>query len=133
RPRWRSPRPATWCAIASRRRPLGLHVRKGSIAAVEDRGRSRERLPPLDDDVAVARVDLHREADASDALRGDDGRAAAGEGLVDVIAALAVVDDRPAHALDRLLRAVCGRFVLVAAAADRPQGRLVARALPVSV
>jgi hypothetical protein len=43
---------------------------------------AREPLPALDNHVAIARVDLHREAHATGAFGGDDRGAAAREGLV---------------------------------------------------
>ena len=58
----------------------------------QDGRHAGEPLPPLDGDVAVARVDLHGEAGAPRGLGRNERRAAAGKGLVDGIAARAVVE-----------------------------------------
>ena len=65
-------------------------------------------------------------------LGGDDRGPRSGERLVDRLAGRAVVQHRPAHALDRLLRAVDRRGVLVAAR-DRPERGLLAVAVPVAL
>src|SRR5215472_8391865 len=49
-------------------------------------------------------------ADPAAHFGGDQRRARAEERIVDCLAGPAVVGDRPAHALDRLLRAVPGAF-----------------------
>src|ERR1700730_9485607 len=89
-------------------------------------------LPALDNNVAIARVDLHREAHATGAFGGDDRGAAAREGLVNRVILGAVVDHRAPHAFDRFLGAVTRRLVFVVYGADGPHGRLVARALPMA-
>src|SRR6185312_3956936 len=88
-------------------------------------------LPTLDDDVAVAGIDFDREANAADRFGGNQGRARAGEGLVDQITFRAIVHDRLAHALDRLLGAVFGGLVVLAGG-DGPERCLIASALPMA-
>ena len=61
-----------------------------------------ERLPPLDDDIAIGGIDFQREAGPAHRLCRDQGRTRSAERLVHDIVALAVVHDRPTHRLDRL-------------------------------
>src|SRR5947208_520991 len=70
---------------------------EGPSIALELRLLPAERLPPLDDDVDVLRVQLHPAADPFRQLRGSEGRAAAEERLVNQLAALGVVQDGAAH------------------------------------
>src|SRR5690606_9137355 len=70
-------------------------------------------------------------------LRRDHRGAGAEERIVDRLARLGVVEDRPAHHLDRLLGRVDGLAVLLVAAeragvGDLPDGRLLAVAEPVA-
>src|SRR5688572_3598268 len=75
---------------------------------------ARQVLPALDDDVAVARLDLEPDARSAELLGSDQRRAGAKERIEHDIVRPAVVADRPGHRLDRLLGAVSG-LVLVAA------------------
>ena len=77
-----------------------------SAVAVERGFLARQRLPALDHDVHVLRIQLDSAADALGEFRGRQRRAAAQERLVHQFAALGVVQDRAPHQLDRLLRRV---------------------------
>lgn len=112
--------------------PFGSELGEAAAIAVEDGRLAAAVLPAGDDDVAVSGLDFHREAATPAALGGDHRTAAAGEWLVHRIAMGAVVEHRPEHAGHRFLRAVHRRRVVLAGA-DRPDGRLVARALPAGV
>ena len=72
------------------------------------------------------------EADAAGGLGGDQRGARAHERVVDRLTRARVVEDRAAHAFHRLLRAVDGGGVLVAAG-DGPERRLLAVAVPVAL
>ncbi len=82
---------------------------------VQDRLFAGECLPTADSDIDVERIKLDREADPTAGFSRDQGRAAAQEGLIDGVTRARVVQHRPAHALDRLLRAVLGLGVLLPA------------------
>src|SRR5689334_14132740 len=62
----------------------------------------------------------------------DDRCARSRERLIDRLAGAGVVDDRPAHALDGLLRSV-NRLAVLAAAGNLPERRLFAVAGPVGL
>ena len=95
--------------------PFGCDVVEGASGCLQDRPFAGEGLPAPDGDIDVAGLEFHPQTDPAGRLRGDQGRAAAEERLVDGLAGLTVVEDRPAHALDRLLRAVFGLGVLILA------------------
>src|SRR5438105_994332 len=87
-----------------------------------DRGPPGESLPALEDDIDISRADLEAAADAAGHFRRDQGCARAEKRVIDQLAGPAVVDDRTAHALDRLLRSMpqlCSRCRL-------PNGLLLA-------
>ena len=65
-------------------------------------------------------------------VSGNDGSPTAEKRVVDHLARTAVVEQRPAHALDRLLGAVDG-FGVLPAARDGPERRLLAVARPVAL
>jgi hypothetical protein len=85
-------------------------------------------LPSRDRRGAIFRTEFDRVAAATGHFGRDDGGPAADERVINRIALQRVIEDRPAHALDRLLRAVAG---VGAAVRDLPEGDLLAIALPV--
>src|SRR5262245_45268640 len=96
-----------------------------------------EGLPTLDRDVAIGRIDVDRVAHPFRHFGGDQRRSRPDKRIVDRLAHLRIVDDRPPHALDRFLRAVAGRVLADPALAaeragivDLPYRRLRAVALP---
>ena len=97
---------------------------------MEHRGLAGEALPALDRDVDVSRVEFDAEANPPRRLGRDQRGARAHEWLVDRLTRRTVVEDRPAHALDRLLGPVDGLGVLVPAG-DLPERRLLAIPGPV--
>src|ERR1700756_5048286 len=102
-----------------------------------DRGPPGEGLPPFHDDVDIGRADLETDADAARHFGRDHACAGAEKRVIDQLAGAAVVDDRTAHALDRLLRAVPPALLAVSIAewvivGDLPDRRLRAVALPVA-
>src|SRR5271169_3094337 len=97
-----------------------------------------EALPALHDDVDIGAIELEATACPAGHLGGDDARARAEKGIVDRLPGAAVVDDRPAHALDRLLGAVPPALLAPWVAervvvADLPHRGLGAVALPVAL
>jgi hypothetical protein len=96
--------------------------------ACQDRLFAGEFLPALDRYVDIGRIDLHPEAGPAGSLRRDDSCPGSQERVVDCLARICVIDDRPRHAFDGLLRAVLGLGFL-GLGANLPQGSL--RAIPV--
>src|SRR3954466_9826103 len=102
--------------------PLRGDVVEASTVAVEHRLLAGKLLPALHRNIDISRRDLNRVAHAAGHLSRDDRRARAAERLVDGLPGRRIILDRPAHALDRLLRAVAGfRFQIFV---DLPQRRL---------
>src|SRR5262245_1287534 len=102
-----------------------------------DRAAPGEALPALHDDIDISGADLQAIADASSHFGGDQARAGAEKRVIDHLAGPAVVDDRSAHAFDRLLGAVAPALFTLAVAerivvSDRPDRRLGAIALPMA-
>src|ERR1700738_3522021 len=102
-----------------------------------DRGPPGESLPALEDDIDISRADLEAAADAAGHFRRDQGCARAEKRVIDQLAGPAVVDDRTAHALDRLLRSMPPALLALSIAerivvGDVPHCGLLAVALPVS-
>src|SRR5262249_26870484 len=93
---------------------------------------ARERLPAPDCDVHVEWIKFDPETRPTYRLRRDQRGPAADEGVVHGLARPAIVQHRPPHAFNRLLRAVRGLGVL-RAARDGPKGRLLAIAGPVAL
>src|SRR5438270_966545 len=96
---------------------------------------SGEALPSAQGNVDIDRVELETEADPAAHLGGDQGRSRAEKWIIDRLAGPAVIGDRPAHALDRLLRAVPGAFFALPIAkrivvGDLPHGGLFPATLP---
>ena len=71
-----------------------------------DRGASGEDLPAPHDDIDISGVEFETVADAAAHFGRDQARARTEKRVIDQLAGPAVVDDRMAHAFDRLLRAV---------------------------
>src|ERR1700730_10537956 len=71
-----------------------------------DRGGSSKELPAPHDDIDISGVEFETVADAAAHFGRDQARARAEKWVIDRLAGAAVVDDRAAHALDRLLGAV---------------------------
>src|SRR5262249_61088976 len=71
-----------------------------------DRASPGEGLPASQDDIDISRADLEATADATGHFGRDQARAGTEKRVVDRLARPGVVDDRTAHALDRLFRAV---------------------------
>src|SRR5690349_13732644 len=98
---------------------------------------SCEALPAPDNEIDTSRVEFETVADPAAHFGGDQARAGAEKRIIDRLAGPAVVGDRPAHAFDRLLRAV-PRALLALPIAERivvgdlPERRLLAAALPVA-
>ena len=102
-----------------------------------DRGAPGEGLPASHDDIDIGGADLETVADAAGHFGGDQARARAEKRVIDQLAGPAVVDDRTAHALDRLLRAVPPALLALRIAkgivvGDLPDRRLRAVTLPVA-
>src|SRR5215472_8154708 len=91
---------------------------------------SSKVLPALDCDITVYRADLDGVADAAGYLSGDDSSARTDERVVHGLAGAAVVLDRPAHALDRLLGAQTS--LRLSRHVDVPHRRLSAVTVPMS-
>src|SRR6516164_10945348 len=102
-----------------------------------DRAPPGEGLPAPHDNIDIGRADLEATADAAGHFGRDQARARPEKRIIDPFARPAVVDDRTAHALDRLLRGVppallalpIGKRIVVG---DLPHGGLLAATLPVS-
>src|SRR6516165_10228993 len=96
-----------------------------------------EGLPASHDNVDVSRADLETTADAAGHFGRDQARARTEKRVVDQLARPAVVDDRTAHALDRLLCGVSPTLLALSIAkriviGDLPHGGLLAAPLPVA-
>src|SRR5580693_9301764 len=70
------------------------------------RGAASEELPTAYDHIDINGVEFETVADATCHFGRDQARARAEKRVIDRLAGPAVVDDRAAHAFDRLLRAV---------------------------
>src|SRR4029077_19124673 len=102
-----------------------------------DRAASGEELPALHNDIDKGGAELEAAADPAGHLGGDQARAGAEKRIVDRLAGPAVVDDRAAHAFDRLLGAVPPALLALAVTkrvvvGDLPHRRLGAVTLPVA-
>src|SRR4051794_7084759 len=102
-----------------------------------DRGASGEELPAPYDHIGISRIELEPAAEAAGHFGRDQARARAEKRVIDRLAGPAVVDDRAAHAFDRLLGAVPPAVLALPIAervvvADAPDRRLRAVALPVA-
>src|SRR5438477_11551123 len=88
--------------------PLRGDVVEASTVAVEHRLLASKLLPALHRNIDISRRDFNRVAHAVGHLSRDYRRARAAERLVDGLPGRRIIPDRPAHALDRPLRAVAG-------------------------
>src|SRR5262249_27267660 len=99
-------------------------------------GASGVELPASDDHIDISGVELEPAADPIGHLGGDQARAGAEKRVIDHLAGPAVIGDRAAHALDRLLGAVPPTLTLSVAkrviVGDFPDCRLRAVAAPVA-
>src|SRR6516225_6836444 len=96
-----------------------------------------EGLPASHDNVDVSRADLETTADAAGHFGRDQARARTEKPVIDQLARPAVVDDRTAHALDRVLCGVSPTLLALSIAkriviGDLPHGGLLAAPLPVA-
>src|SRR5947207_15225934 len=96
-----------------------------------------EQLPAAHDDIDIGGVELETAADPAGHLGSDHASAGAEKRVIDRLAGPAVVDDRAAHAFDRLLSGVPrARLALVVAGrivvGDLPNRGLRAVALPMA-
>src|SRR6267143_1174312 len=101
------------------------------------RGPPGEDLPASHDDIDIGGVELETAADAAGHFGRDQARARAEKRVIDRLAGPAVVDDRAAHALDRLLGAVPPALLALSVAVrihagDFPDRGLRAVPLPVA-
>jgi len=71
-----------------------------------DRAPPGKGLPASHDDIDISRADLETTADAAGHFGRDQARSRTEKRVIDQFAGPAVVDNRTAHALDRLLRGV---------------------------
>src|SRR6516225_7361209 len=102
-----------------------------------DRAPPGEGLPASQNDIDISRADLETATDATGHFGRDQARARPEKRIIDPLARPAVVDDRTAHALDRLLRGVSptlfplsiGERIVIG---DLPHGGLLAATLPVA-
>src|SRR6516164_11496307 len=102
-----------------------------------DRAPPGEGLPAPHDNIDIGRADLEATADATGHFGRDQARARTEKRVVDQLARPAVVDDRTAHALDRLLRSVSPTLLALSiakriVAGDLPHRGLLAATLPVA-
>src|SRR6516225_9670408 len=102
-----------------------------------DRAPPGEALPASHDNIDISRADLETAADAAGHFGCDQARARTEKRVVDQLARPAVVDDRTAHAFDRLLRGVSPTLLALPIAkrivvGDLPHGGLLAAPLPVA-
>src|SRR5262249_17261846 len=113
----------------------GRHLVEGLPGRGEPCLGAGEGREALHDHVDVNRGELEADADAPGHDRGGQGRARAEGRGVSPLPRPAVVEDRPAHALDRLLRAVTPGLLALAVAervvvCDGPDRALLAVAGP---
>src|SRR5215831_8633508 len=94
-----------------------------------DRASPSKGLPASQDDIDISRADLEATADATSHFGRDQARARAEKRVIDQRARPAVVDDRTAHALDRLLRAMAPARLALSIAEGIIIGNLPDRAL----
>src|SRR6201998_4292939 len=102
-----------------------------------DRGAIGEVLPASQHDIDIGRPDLETDAGAAGHFGRDQARARTEKRVIDQLAGPAVVDDRTAHALDRLLRAVPPALLALSiteriVVGDLPHRGLLAVILPVA-
>ena len=102
-----------------------------------DRVPPGEGLPASQDDIDIGRADLETTAEAAGHFGRDQARARAEKRVINQLTRPAVVDDRTAHALDRLLRGMPPALLALSIAerivvGNLPDHRLRAVTLPVA-
>src|ERR1700740_959327 len=102
-----------------------------------DRGAAGEVLPASQYDIDIGRADLETGAGAAGHFGRDQARARTEKRVIDQLAGPAVVDDRTAHARDRLLRAVSPALLALSiteriVVGDLPHRGLLAVTLPLA-
>ena len=108
--------------------PLGALVERLTGGLMHRRAPG-ENLPASHDDIGIGRAELDPVADAAGHFGRDQTRAGAQKRVVDRLAGPAVVDDRAAHALDRLLSAVPPALLALRVAERVVVGKLPYRSL----
>src|SRR5205807_7009981 len=93
------------------------------------RGAPGEDLAASHDDIDISGVELDAGADAGGHFGRDQARAGAEKRVIDRLAGPAVVDDRAAHAFDRLLSAVPPALLALSVAERVVVGELPDRSL----
>ena len=116
----------------SRGYPFRAQFIEISIFPIEHCELTGKPLPPINRHIDICWTKLDAMANTPGRLGGDQRGTGAHERIVDRLAGVGVVHDRPAHALDRFLRAVHGLGVLVTVC-DLPERRLLAVAGPVAL
>src|SRR5262249_14988065 len=106
------------------------YFRERSPVAIESGFPTGKVLPAGDDDVDECGIEFNTVTDPLARLGGDQSRSASQEGFVHGISSIRVIDDGPAHDLDRLLAGVT-RSRLIVFPVDLPECGLVIGALPV--
>src|SRR6202047_2210053 len=102
-----------------------------------DRRATGEVFPASQEDIDIGRVDLDTDAGAPGHFGRDQARARTEKRVIDQLAGPTVVEDRTAHALDRLLRAVSPALLALSiteriVVGDLPHRGLLAVTLPVA-
>src|SRR6516162_6000119 len=102
-----------------------------------DRVPPGEGLPTAHDDIDISRADLETATDAAGHFGRDQARTRTEKRIIDQLARPAIVDNRAAHALDRLLRGVPPALLALSIAKRivvgyLPHGGLLAATLPVA-
>src|ERR1700745_586473 len=102
-----------------------------------DRGAAGEVFTAAQHDIDIGRAELDTNAGAAGHFGRDQARARTEKRVIDQLAGPAVVDDRTAHALNRLLRAVSPALLALSIAerivvGDLPHGGLLPVPLPLA-
>lgn len=110
---------------------LGAQLTEGQIVPDERGLPAREPLPALDDDIDVARIDLHQARAAPAAFRGDERGPAATEHIHHDVALLRAVEQRVLHHVD-ILRGGMRRVLSAALAVEAADPRILLHIGPVA-
>src|SRR5437763_3256808 len=116
---------------------IGGTLVEGLTRSLMDRGAAGEVLPAAQDDIDIGRADLETDAGAAGHFGRDQARARTEKRVIDQLPGPAVVDDRTAHALDRLLRAMPPALLALSVTerivvGDLPHSGLFAVTLPLA-
>jgi hypothetical protein len=95
--------------------PLALNVIERA-PVFELRGFATAGLPPHQSLINVTWIDVNAEANSPGLLRGNQSRSTSEKAIVNGLALLGVILNRPSHQFHRLLRAVPRGFFIIAAA-----------------